>query len=332
MKKNINIGERIARLSVIYAVLALGLLILSIDFFIVHTNIFNGILTLLITVVVVIVFYYSYYHVYKVVRQMDQNLRKYNKGNNLEALKDTSSYFTEENKQMIIKTLTQLENIQNIKISNLHSEYRALQNQINPHFLYNTLEAIRSDALVAGVSDIADITESLATFFRYTISNYSNKVTLEDELSNVENYFKIQQYRFGEKIKLDLVYDDESKLLKHMIPKLTLQPIVENAIIHGLEKKVGSGRIRIHIHETQHRITIDIVDDGVGIKEEALDKINKNMSESISETHHTKQLNKGGIALINVNKRIKLTFGEPYGIRVSSVENYGTTVQLTLPK
>ncbi len=101
------------------------------------------------------------------------------------------------------------------------AEYLALQNQINPHFLYNTLEAIRADALIAGVDQIADTTEALATFFRYTITDVDRLVTLSDELENVEDYFTIQKFRFGDRMNLELELNDE-ELLSARMPRLVL--------------------------------------------------------------------------------------------------------------
>lgn len=213
------------------------------------------------------------------------------------------------------------------------SEFLALQNQINPHFLYNTLEAIRGDALSLGMDPIANITEALATFFRYTITDTGSLVTVEDELDNVDNYFKIQKYRFGE--KLDIVYefvenDPDIRLLQ--LPKLTLQPIIENAIFHGLEKKSEGGEIRIGMELTEKKVLIRIKDNGVGIEEEALDVINYGLEHitiaSFSEDNKNK---KGGIALNNVCRRIKLLFGEDYGIHVYSLTGVGTEVRITLP-
>ncbi len=213
------------------------------------------------------------------------------------------------------------------------TEFLALQNQINPHFLYNTLEAIRGDALSEGMDNIANITEALSTFFRYTITDTGSLVTIEDELDNVDNYFKIQKYRFGE--KLDILYEipeNESDILLLQLPKLTLQPIIENAIFHGLERKSEAGFIRIGIELAGNKVLINIKDNGVGIEEEALDTINDGLQHiaiaCLSEDYKNK---KGGIALNNVCRRIKLLFGEDYGIHVYSLVGVGTEVRITLP-
>ncbi len=133
-----------------------------------------------------------------------------------------------------------------ISATKKQAQYLALQNQINPHFLYNTLEGIRGETLDAGLENVAKMTEALATFFRYTISNVEKLVTLEDELTNVNNYYIIERYRFGERLTLSVEYDvaDERSIMSYKLPKLTLQPIVENSICHGIEQKIGKGNLR----------------------------------------------------------------------------------------
>ena len=127
-----------------------------------------------------------------------------------------------------------------LKLSKRQAQYLALQNQINPHFLYNTLESIRSEALIAGLDRVADMTEALASFFRYTISKVENLVSVEEELHNCETYFRIQRYRFGNRLELAIQWDpeDEEEIRRCRIPKLTMQPILENSIIHGTELKI----------------------------------------------------------------------------------------------
>lgn len=212
------------------------------------------------------------------------------------------------------------------------AELFALQSQINPHFLYNTLESIRGQALMEGVEEIADMTEALSTFFRYSISKRGNLVSLEDELKNVENYFIIQQYRFSNKFCFALIYDeDEDDILEYKLPKLTIQPIVENAIYHGLETKVGQGSITTRIITTAKRLIINISDDGVGIDKTTLNSLNERLNNCMKETQDSGNGRHTGIALLNVNQRIKLYFGEQYGISVSSTPMLGTNVEIVMP-
>lgn len=212
------------------------------------------------------------------------------------------------------------------------AEYLALQNQINPHFLYNTLEAIRADALIAGVDQIADTTEALATFFRYTITDVERLVTLSDELENVEDYFTIQKFRFGDRMNLELELNDE-ELLSARMPRLVLQPLVENAVAHGLEEKAGEGTVKVVVESSRNVLYIYVKDDGVGMDTEQMEKLN----EIFSAQNRTRKRfgdgrnRKGGIALPNVNSRIKLLLGEDYGLHVFSSEGMGTEIRMLLP-
>ncbi|WFA08096.1 histidine kinase [Tissierella sp. Yu-01] len=219
-----------------------------------------------------------------------------------------------------------------IEGSKKHAEYLALQNQINPHFLYNTLEGIRSEALIEGVDSIANMTEALATFFRYTISNVDKLVTLEAEINNVENYYKIQKFRFGEKLELNIDFQvsDYQDILQTKIPKLTLQPIFENAIFHGVEQMMGKGILTLKVSATRQRLLIVISDNGMGIEEGRLRELNQKLRGATLE-YMKEDKKKGGIALLNVNNRIKLIFGDEYGIYVYSKIGAGTDVEITIP-
>ncbi|NLL67882.1 MAG: histidine kinase [Clostridiaceae bacterium] len=221
-----------------------------------------------------------------------------------------------------------------LNASKRQAQYLALQNQINPHFLYNTLEGIRSDAIIAGIDNIANMTEALATFFRYNISNLENLVTLEDEIQNAENYFMIQQYRFGDRLRMEIEYNESEKeeIMQCRLLKLTLQPIVENAIIHGLERKISDGLLKIRIELTASRLLITISDNGIGMYEEQLENLNAHLNAAFFESDHWENTSHGGIALINVNNRIKLLYGEEYGLYIYSIKDKGTDVQITLPR
>lgn len=257
-------------------------------------------------------------------------LYRYNRGfDGPEVLKGIVAY-SDRQEQAFYKMGRLLDDHQVIRMSNRQAQYLALQNQINPHFLYNTLEAIRGDALSEGLFTLADITESLATFFRYTISNMETQVTLDEELANAENYFAIQKYRFGERIAMTVETEPGSEAAgRCLIPKLTLQPIIENAILHGLEQKIGPGKVAVRITLGQ-RLTIEVTDDGAGIPEERLQAMNRKLAHPDGSGQEGERM-RGGIALINVQNRIRLLYGERYGLRVSSISGVGTQVTVELP-
>ena len=221
---------------------------------------------------------------------------------------------------------------QMMDLNKRQAQYLALQNQINPHFLYNTLESIRGEALIAGLESVADMTEALAKFFRYTITKVENLVSVEEELDNCETYFWIQKYRFGERLQLHIEYDPEEweEIMNCRIPKLTLQPILENSIIHGTELKVETGNIYIRFERTEERLIIRISDDGVGMDEETLTRLNRKLGKNL-DSYVDKEEKQGGIALANVNNRIHLIFGEEYGIHVYSIPQSGTDVEISIP-
>lgn len=275
---------------------------------------------------------FSYYGLFAPYRRIVKTMKLFIGGHTNEQLFSMEDTFCKEMPAVMARINDMLDKQSAIRISKKKAEFLALQNQINPHFLYNTLEAIRGDALDAGMNNIAQTTEALATFFRYTITEVENLVTLEDELENVENYFIIQKYRFGEKLNMEIDTGEDSAVLQSQLPKLTLQPIIENAVFHGLECKRGEGTIRIRVETTKAKLLISIVDDGVGMEEERLEAINRRLNYmEMDYVNDDKEEKQGGIALYNVSSRIKLLFGEDYGLHIYSTKNIGTNVRITLP-
>lgn len=206
------------------------------------------------------------------------------------------------------------------------TQVQVLMNQINPHFLYNTLESIRGQALYVNDTVVADMAEMLASFYRYCISAKGSFVSLWDELQNIHVYLKIMQFRFGERFEFRSLFEDKLELIQSEIPKLTLQPIVENAILHGLQDFNSGGVISLRIERTGELIFLYIQDNGCGIPSDKLKQINDrlNTSETDSASRH-------GIALYNINRRIKLSYGKKYGLNVYSTQGQGTTVAICLP-
>lgn len=233
-----------------------------------------------------------------------------------------------------VQRIDKLIDRQNImQLSTKQAEFLALQNQINPHFLYNTLDSIRGDALAAGVESIANITEALSTFFRYTITETRNLVTIGDELENVKDYFTIQRYRFGDKLSMSIdIADDKNTILAMQCPKLFLQPIIENSIFHGLERKTKDGILTIQIELVDKILHVNVSDNGVGIPEDKLFELNQSLARvSVGAIVEPSGRHQGGIALKNVCRRIKLLFGEEYGVHISSIPGMGTKVEVILP-
>jgi two-component system sensor histidine kinase YesM len=203
-------------------------------------------------------------------------------------------------------------------------EYKVLQNQINPHFLYNTLNSIKWMAAVQGADGIADMTTSLSRLLRSISKGTKLLIPLSEELSLVKDYFNIQNYRYGGTIKFDIECGDE-RLLDALIIKFTLQPIVENAIFHGLEPKGNVGSIRVIIEKiSENDLQIIVWDNGVGISKEKIDLILSD--DTIAPSEFFKD-----IGISNVHKRLQYEFGAEYGISIESVLNEYTKMIITIP-
>lgn len=195
-------------------------------------------------------------------------------------------------------------------------ELSALRSQINPHFLYNTLDTIVWMAEFGDTDMIIKVTKSLANFFRLSLSGGKEMITVEEEVSHVSEYLMIQSVRYEDKLRYSFNISDDVKPL--IVPKIILQPIVENSIYHGIKEKDGIGNISIIAEKDSERLVISVIDDGVGFDEE----------KSKCESDDVKL---GGIGLSNVDKRIKLYYGNSYGVNIKSKINEGTKVTITLP-
>lgn len=206
------------------------------------------------------------------------------------------------------------------------------QSQINPHFLYNTLECIRGQALNEGVTDIAETVRALSLFFRYSISTKGDVVTVEEELANLQNYVAIQQYRFRNRFSLKVEFEgDKTELLRCQLPKLSLQPIAENAIVHGFSDITHGGTLTIRIAQLDENIMLTIADNGKGMDLQTVKALNEKIHEERRVRIEGGNLPKSGVGLRNVHYRIQLLFGDEYGLTVHSAQRIGTSVSLFMP-
>lgn len=207
------------------------------------------------------------------------------------------------------------------------AELAFLRSQINPHFLYNTFEVIKGIASEENNETIYEMTRALAMIFRYSV-NGSNEVLLEEEIKIIQAYVHINKIRFSERI--DIFYEFTKETLNVTVLKMILQPIVENAIFHGLEPKMVKGRLWIGSRISEGKVIIWVKDDGMGIDSEQLQKMQLQFKNpSALEQPGTSK--KSGIGLCNVNNRIKLTYGNEYGLSISSMPDAGTEVNITIP-
>ena len=205
------------------------------------------------------------------------------------------------------------------------SQYDMLQTQINPHFLYNTLETINWMAYNLSNSEnpVSKSLINLASFFRNTLTS-GYFVSIENEIKYTKEYVNILALRYGD--LFDIEWDIDESILSYTIIKICLQPIIENAVYHGIKQKNDKGLIKIKGLCDDNNIILIVSDDGIGIEKDALDELNK----TLSETSFTNE--KSHIGLSNVNQRIKIIFGDSYGIHVESTVGVGTDVYVTIPK
>ncbi|MEZ3453497.1 MAG: sensor histidine kinase [Oscillospiraceae bacterium] len=211
---------------------------------------------------------------------------------------------------------------ESFKLNQVEAEFKALASQINPHFLYNTLETIRMKAYCNDDKETADLVKKLGKFMRRCLEVKDGMVTLESELEFTKSYLELQAARFGDRVSYS-IYCEVDRSYK--ILPLIIQPIVENAFVHGIEGEKANGKIDIKVFYRSEKVIIEVSDNGQGIPadklRELLAKLEKNDTSSGKS-----------IGLTNVNKRIKMYHGEQYGLTVETTLGHGTTIRTTLPK
>lgn len=203
-------------------------------------------------------------------------------------------------------------------------EFNLLTNQINPHFLYNTLETIRMQLSINKEYDAARIVKQLGKFMRHNIEADNSLVLLSSELEYINIYMEIQHYRFGDRVNFQITQDNESAVKDYMILPLLIQPIVENAFVHGLEGKKAGGTVVIDITSSEEYLILSITDNGLGMSENTLNALLISINDPGNKS-------KSHIGLHNVQQRIKLFYGEKYGLQIKTMENQFTIITVYLP-
>ncbi|MGN0337742.1 MAG: sensor histidine kinase [Lachnospiraceae bacterium] len=203
-----------------------------------------------------------------------------------------------------------------------HAELRLLQEQINPHFLYNTLDTIVWLIESDSTDEAVDMVVSLSQFFRLVLSHGAEYISIREEEQHIRSYLKIQQARYHD--ILDYEIDMDPAIYPYKILKLTLQPLVENALYHGIKYKRAMGKITITGRMQERRIVLAVQDNGVGMEPEKLAHLRREIERPCKDTE-------GGFGLANVNERIRMYFGDYYGMQIDSVQGEGTTVTVTIP-
>ncbi len=220
---------------------------------------------------------------------------------------------------MVVRIQQLMEQVRKEEITLKKTELNALQSQINPHFLYNTLDSIAWMCEEKRTKEAVEMINSLARLFRISISRGHELITIENEVKHATSYLKIQNYRYKNQFTYSIELDEACK--DYLCNKITLQPIIENCIYHGLDRTVDKGEIRIVISKTEHEIIMVVEDNGVG-----MDK------DQINDILHQDVYDKAGIGIKNVRDRIQIYFGEQYGLDIESEPDEGTKVIIRMPQ
>lgn len=223
---------------------------------------------------------------------------------------------------MIEKIQTLIDNVMLEQMRLREAELEILQMQINPHFLYNTLDTIVWLAEAGNKDAVVDMVQTLSDFFRSSLNGGKDIVSIESEIRHVSSYLQIQQVRYQDILEYEISIPEE--IANCQIPKITLQPLVENALYHGIKYKRGKGKIVVTGHIQDRMCVLSVRDNGVGMTRERLNQVRGGLTTKIEDSNDF-------YGLYNVNERVRLKFGEEYGIRIDSVTRKGTSVDVWLP-
>ncbi len=229
------------------------------------------------------------------------------------------SILSEGMEQMVSRLSAQMEDVRQKQEHLRRTELALLQAQINPHFLYNTMDTIIWLIEAERSADAVEMVSNLSSFFRHSLSRGEDVITLREEERHVLSYLQIQHVRYKDILSYTVAID--SALQNAVIPKLTLQPLVENALYHGIKLKRRGGHIRIEGRREGERIILSVSDDGIGISAERLAHLRRSMESD----------ERVGFGVSAVNQRLRLFFGEEYGLTFDSEEGAGTTVTVRIP-
>lgn len=237
--------------------------------------------------------------------------------------RDEVSQIAQSFNELMDRLQTAIQNEYLLEIRHKEAMLRALQAQLNPHFLYNVLQSVSSMAEVREAPEIVTLARSLGNLLRYSIQSESLTATVRDEVLHVEHYLLIQKTRFGERLHYQINVPEYA--MEYLLPRVFLQPMAENAIIHGLEAQPEPGNLSIRIWQEDDLLHIDVSDDGCGISPEELDRIYEQFKNTQIPNSET------GIGLINLKSRLELLYGDRASLHVETEVGVGTSISITLP-
>jgi two-component system, sensor histidine kinase YesM len=268
------------------------------------------------------------FEVEKVIVDTDDELRVMADAFNrmLSSIKD---YIDEIKEKALLESKLKEQEMQNLKINHLlkEAELKALQSQINPHFIFNTLNAGVQLAMLEGADKTSTFIENVADLLRYNLRKMDRPVTLRDEISNIEAYIYILKTRFGDSINYEKVID--TNCLNVKMPGMILQPIVENAFFHGISEMDEEGRITLKVEEIDNYTQISVIDNGKGMESEKVKMILFGSEEYETEYHDKRHAS--GIGMANVITRLKLFFGTEDVVKIISSKGQGTKIIIQIP-
>lgn len=216
------------------------------------------------------------------------------------------------------------------QLTRKEAELKALQSQINPHFLFNTLEAINWMAQLNNVTEISNTVSDLSDLMEASIGRDDRLISIAEEFTYADKYISLQKRRFGDRI--ELVKQVQEDVAEIKIPRLLIQPLIENAVYHGIERSRGKGFVELNTYKTGSSVTIEVIDNGAGMDREELEQLNAKLSMD-NDTYFKKlgEKKSRSIGIENVNRRIKLFYGEKYGLLIESEEGSYTKAVVTIP-
>ncbi|GAE36597.1 two-component sensor histidine kinase [Halalkalibacter akibai JCM 9157] len=232
-----------------------------------------------------------------------------------------------EMKRNILESVSELEEKARLAQLLKEMELKSLQNQINPHFLFNTLNTISKTSYIEGAERTSDLISSVSTLLRYNIGNLDRQTTLKDEVEIIKEYFYIQKARFRDRV--EFIENVDPSCLSTPLPCLTLQPIVENAFIHGIESMAGGAKIEVHIYQQDEMVCIDVKDNGVGMDQKTMNRLLGKEEESDFISSQNGSGHSTGIGMKNVRDRL-LLFDKESTFTISSSIGVGTKVSIRL--
>lgn len=279
-----------------------------------------------ITIVVLFLSYFIPQSITRPIRQLSEATDQVAKGDlsvrtTVNAGSDVM-LLSESLNTMIDKINQLLEQVKKEQIHLRDAELELLQAQINPHFLYNTLDTIVWLAEAGDQKKVVSMVGSLSKFFRTSLNQGKDIISIEEELQHVRSYLEIQQIRYQDILEYEI--DVPQELGMYRIPKITIQPLVENALYHGIKNKRGLGKISITGEKAKDCFYLYVTDNGIGMGEKRLQQIKDRIGQNAPDENEI-------YGLYNVNERIRLKFGQEYGISIKSVHMEGTQVSIRLP-